>query len=98
MVPPPAATLAASLCGVEQAFVRKLMRIVVLGLLFTGYYFAWNSYDLVIFGITGGSCLGTCAGVLWLLPSCGAGLVATLLHGIRIGAHYFDIDFHLKLF
>lgn len=82
---------------IKQTFCRGFMQTLIVVGIFAAYFIAWNTYDLVIFTVAGASCLFGCGGIGWLLPSCGAGIFASLIHGVRLGAHFFHMDFKLTL-
>jgi hypothetical protein len=71
---------------------RACVKVVLIFVFFALYYLLWNWYAMITFIIAIASCTLSCLGMPFLCPSCYAGLLVSLLHGIRIGNELIHVD------
>lgn len=87
--------------NVEQEIKIRACRVILQGILvasfFLVYYLTFGLCDYCILAAAAGSCVGTCAGMTFLGPSCWAGVLACLLRGFRLGNEIASVDIHWKI-
>jgi hypothetical protein len=71
---------------------RACFKVVSIFIFFLLYYLLWNWDAMLTFIIAISSCTLSCIGMPFLCPSCYAGLLVSLLHGIRVGNELIHVD------
>jgi hypothetical protein len=81
---------------IRVAAYRALMRIITVLAFFGLYYILWSWYAMFTFTLAIFSCALSCLGLPFLGASCYAGILASLIHGIRIGNELVHVDVKWK--
>jgi hypothetical protein len=75
---------------------RAFMKVVSILVFFSLYYMLWNWYAMITFVVAIASCTLSCIGMPYLCSSCYAGVLVSLLHGVRIGNELIHVDVKWK--
>jgi hypothetical protein len=71
---------------------RVFMKFAIIALCFAIYYIAWAWYAMITFVVAVSVCTLSCLGIPCLTSACYAGILASLLHGVRLGNDMIHVD------